>query len=91
MRVVFLAALAALAFTSSSFAAPGATGNGWKHVPAAAAAAKAGPYKRDSVGKCHAGNGALAKDSLCLARPTHCRDPKTKAFTSCKTPGAVPA
>jgi hypothetical protein len=89
MRVMLIVAAAALAFASSSMA--GTTGNGWTQNPAPAAAANAGPYKRDSVGKCHAANGAFANDSLCPAAPAHCKDARTKKFAKCGTPGAVPA
>lgn len=75
-----IAIIAALAFTltsAPSFAAGGA------------------PYKLDAKGKCHASDGKFAKQSLCSApvakAPTHCKDPKTKKFVKCGTPGAVPA
>jgi len=75
-----LAIIAALAFTltaAPTFAAGGA------------------PYKLDAKGKCHASDGKYAKQSLCSAAapaaPKHCKDPKTKKFTKCSAPGAVPA
>ena len=75
-----LAIIAALAFTltaAPSFAAGGA------------------PYKLDAKGKCHASDGKFAKAELCkaapVAAPKHCKDPKTKKFTKCTAPGAVPA
>jgi hypothetical protein len=90
MCAIVLAAAAALAFASTSVA--GTTGNGWTQNPAPAAATNAGSYKRDSVGKCQAANGAFANDSLCpAASPTHCKDAKTKKFAKCGTPGAVRA
>ena len=65
---------------------------------ATSSAPPAGPYKLDAKGKCHAANGQFAKQSLCSAAassakpaPTKCKDPKTKKFVKCGTPGAVPA
>lgn len=79
-----LAMLAAVLALSASPAALAASGG-----PAP------GPYKLDAKGKCHAANGTFAKQSLCAAAapklPAHCKDPKTKKFVKCGTPGAVPA
>jgi hypothetical protein len=81
MRRTFavIAALAALAFAG-----------------AASAADPVGPFKLDAKGKCHAANGQFAKQTFCKTpaaapAPKHCKDPKTKRFVKCGTPGAVPA
>ncbi|MGA0599358.1 hypothetical protein ACO2Q3_01485 [Caulobacter sp. KR2-114] len=66
-------------------------------APANAAATP--PYKLNSAGKCIGANGQFAKADLCktptappaAAKPTKCKDPKTKKFTKCTAPGAVPA
>lgn len=54
-----------------------------------------GPYKLDATGRCHAATGGFVTKSLCTApppaAPKHCKDPKTKKFTKCSAPGAVPA
>lgn len=79
-RTLALIAAVSLLASGSAFAAPKA--------PAP------GPYKLDAAGKCHAANGSFAKQSLCAAPPAapkHCKDPKTKKFTKCSAPGAVPA
>jgi len=66
-------------------------------VSAGAANAEAKPpYKLNSAGRCIGSNGQFAKADLCKTpaakpAPTKCRDPKTKKFTKCTTPGAVPA
>jgi hypothetical protein len=78
MRSFMIVGIAALAFAS------------------AAQAASTGPYKLDAKGKCHASNGQFAKQSLCATpaaapAPKHCKDPKTKKFVKCGTPGAVAA
>ncbi|MGA0601756.1 hypothetical protein ACO2Q3_13705 [Caulobacter sp. KR2-114] len=61
-------------------------------------AAATAPYKLNSAGKCIGANGQFAKADLCktsappaAAKPAKCKDPKTKKFTKCTTPGAVPA
>ncbi|HEY2710125.1 MAG TPA: hypothetical protein VGI95_18935 [Caulobacteraceae bacterium] len=80
MRVMILAA--AVAFTFAT---------------AVSAATPVGPFKLDVKGGCHAANGQFAAKSYCAALaptakpPTHCKDPKTKKFVKCGTPGAVPA
>jgi hypothetical protein len=79
MRAILIAAAAALALatTASAAGAPGAV---------------TGPYKLDAAGKCHAANGAFAKQSLCPKAPApRCKDAKTKRFAKCGTLGAVPA
>jgi hypothetical protein len=75
MRMIILGLVAAFAFAG-----------------AASAADPVGPFKLDAKGKCHAANGQFAKASYC-AKPAsnHCKDPKTKKFTKCTAPGAVPA
>ncbi|MGA0599285.1 hypothetical protein ACO2Q3_01115 [Caulobacter sp. KR2-114] len=58
-------------------------------------AAATAPYKLDSAGKCIGSNGQFAKAELCgpavPVKPIKCKDPKTKKFTKCTAPGAVPA
>lgn len=54
-----------------------------------------GGYSLDKAGKCHDAKGKFAKSEMCKAAaptpPKHCKDPKTKRFTKCTAPGAVPA
>jgi hypothetical protein len=88
MRMMMLAAAAALALTGTAYAAAGSSGTG---------AAPAGTYSLNAAGKCvgPAPKTTFAKQSLCAkpaaAASNHCKDPKTKKFVKCGTPGAVPA
>jgi len=50
-----------------------------------------GPYLLDNHGKCRAAGGQLVLPQLCHVQTKSCRDPKTRSYVDCKTPGAVPA
>jgi hypothetical protein len=78
MRMIILAAAAALAFASGASAAP---------TPGSYSLNGAGKC----VGP--APKTTFAKQSLCAAPapPKHCKEPKTGKFAKCTAPGAVPA
>lgn len=40
---------------------------------------------------CRDAKGKFTKCPPAAAAPKHCKDPKTKKFTKCSAPGAVPA
>lgn len=45
----------------------------------------------DAAKQCRDAKGKFTKCPPAAAAPEHCKDPKTKKFTKCSAPGAVPA